>query len=436
MNLAVAAQPDVTLFLDRDGVIREAAFSNTVSNEDAASWVGKRWIETVADAGASKVERLVADAGSRRVSAFRQIPQRFPSGVELLMEYTAVRLGPRAGLVAVGKSLQSVAALQASVIAAQQAVERDYWRLRNVETRYRLLFNAAAEASLMVEASSLRILEANAAALAALRPAREPGRIEGGDLAAEFHAGDRAALLAMLHRVREHGGAPGVLARLARDEAPFTVRASLLKSEPSAVFLLQLAPVGSAPPRAAAGVRLSAESMMERHPYGFALLAADGRVLGANRAFLELVEIGAESWVVGERLSRWAAGAEAQLSRMIQQARETGLARSFAATVLGQMGGRRAVEITASTAAGDSEHVFVLLRPADGDETLQHIAGGFGRVALEQSLREVAAAVERQCIEKALELRQGDAAAAAAVLGISLRSLRARMRTLGRSEHA
>ena len=40
------SQPDVTLLLDTEGVIREATFASSLG-ESAESWLGRPWIETV-----------------------------------------------------------------------------------------------------------------------------------------------------------------------------------------------------------------------------------------------------------------------------------------------------------------------------------------------------------------------------------------------------
>ena len=64
-------------------------------------------------------------------------------------------LGGRAGMLAIGKNLQAVAELQSRLIAAQQTMERDHWKLREIETRYRLLFDASNEAVLLLKASNL-----------------------------------------------------------------------------------------------------------------------------------------------------------------------------------------------------------------------------------------------------------------------------------------
>ena len=75
------AQPDVTLMLDLAGVIQEVTLSNGVSNEMIDAWRGQRWVDIVDDDASGKVMRMVADAREHGVSAFRQVNQRFPSGL-------------------------------------------------------------------------------------------------------------------------------------------------------------------------------------------------------------------------------------------------------------------------------------------------------------------------------------------------------------------
>jgi len=78
---AHSAQPDITLVLDLDGVIQEASLSSAVPVEDVQAWIGQPWRGTVVDPGSAKVERMVEDARTVGVSAFRQVNQRFPSGL-------------------------------------------------------------------------------------------------------------------------------------------------------------------------------------------------------------------------------------------------------------------------------------------------------------------------------------------------------------------
>ncbi|MEQ9608090.1 MAG: transcriptional regulator PpsR, partial [Kiloniellaceae bacterium] len=137
------AQPDVTLLMDKEGVIQRVSVSAAIPERDVAGWRGRPWSETVGDVGGDKIKRMLDDARSQGVSAFRQLNQLFPSGLELPMEYTTVSVGE--GFMAVGRNLKAVAELQSRLVAAQQAMERDYWKLREVETRYRLLFDSSNE---------------------------------------------------------------------------------------------------------------------------------------------------------------------------------------------------------------------------------------------------------------------------------------------------
>ncbi|NCC28601.1 MAG: PAS domain-containing protein, partial [Gammaproteobacteria bacterium] len=235
------AQPDVTIFLDHAGVIRRAALSPAIRGEALDAWVGRPWAETVESYGSESLQSLVDDARDSGVSAFRQVNQIFPSGLRLPIEYTAVRLGDDAGLVAIGRSLQAVTELQTRLVEAQQTMERDYWKLREVETRYRLLFGSSSDAVILLRVDSLAIQDVNPAASRALvgpTGARRP--LVGKDFSGELLDGERDLLHAMLRGLDDHGSAPGILLHLGAERAAWMVRASRLASETGSLYLLQL----------------------------------------------------------------------------------------------------------------------------------------------------------------------------------------------------
>jgi transcriptional regulator PpsR len=321
------AQPDVTLVLDNDGVINAATLANSISGEGVSGWIGRPWFETVGEVGSDRVRRMIADARATGISAFGEVTQRFPSGRELPIEYAAARVAGRSGLVAIGKNLQAVAELQSQLVAAQQAREQEYWKLREVETRYRLLFDTANQAVVIVRADTLRIAEVNMSAIRSL------GFAQGSDMLGDILPGDHDKLRAMLGRVREHGRAPGILVHVGPSRTAWTVRASLLTAEPGSSFLLQFEPVrprsvtgkDSAPPLA---------GLIERMPDGYVVLDQDGIVRRANRAFLDLTQTAVETSVIGKRLGQWFAtpGSEANLLAGVQRHR---MVRVFPTTLEG-----------------------------------------------------------------------------------------------------
>ncbi len=64
--------------------------------------------------------------------------------------------------------------MQQRLVRAQMEMEKDYRKLRDVESRYRILFHLAFEPMVVADAHSLRILDANDGAADLLgRPAKK-----------------------------------------------------------------------------------------------------------------------------------------------------------------------------------------------------------------------------------------------------------------------
>jgi transcriptional regulator PpsR len=419
------AQPDVTLVLDMEGVIRDVTFSNAVSDETIDGWLGRPWVETVGDVGSGKVMRMVEDARDSGVSAFRQVTQRFPSGLELPMEYTTVRLGGKAGLIAIGRNLHAVAELQSRLVAAQQAMEQEYWKLREVETRYRLLFDASNEAVLLLKADTLRIVEANPAAIRALGLAR------GRDLLSEMPADEQEPFQAMLTRVRQNGRSPGVLLHLGADREGWLVRASLMTSEPGPLFMVQLASTTNAPPVVRHVEPTQLDDFVDRLPDAFVVIDRDGVIRRANRAFLDLVQASVEGAVLGERLARWLSHPGADVSVLLANLHRHGSVRLFATGIQGELGSETAVEISAvGNVATRPSQIALLIRDvgrrlSPGEDTtglqsaLAAIIEQAGKTSLRGLVRDTVGLVERHYIGAALGLAHGNRTAAAELLGMS-----------------
>lgn len=447
MSSISIAQPDVTLLLDMQGVIRNATLSGTISAEAVGDWLGKPWRDTVTDLGSDKVRRMLDDARSGGVSAFRQVTQRFPSGLELPMEYTTLMLGGRVGLIAVGKSLHAVADLQSRLIAAQQTMERDHWKLREIETRYRLLFEASNEAVVLVRSPSLKIVEANPAALQALGSSHKAKRdITGRAFLQEVASQDRDAFQTMLARVRDHGKAPGILIHLGDTGTPWMVRAAPTASDNGPLFLLQLAPVGGAPPaslRQSDHNLISVEDMLDRVPDGFAVLDEEGVIRRANRAFLDLIEVGSPEAAIGESASRWLWRPGADLAVLLANFRRHKVVRLFSTTIHGELGTEVDVEISlAATSELEPRHLGMVVRdvsrrlqpPSDDRRlvtALAPVGDQPGRVPLRKAVDDAIAVVERQHITAAIEAAMGNRTVAAEILGLSRQSLYAKLKRYG-----
>ena len=164
----ISAAADVALILDEHGVIQDMAFgSDELKQHGYQDWLGKPWLETVTIESRPKVEEMLSEATSVGSAKWRHINHPSADSADLALLYTVVPLSSEAGAqraVAFGRDLRSQVALQQRLVSAQLSMERDYWRLRHVETRYRLLFQVASEAVLILDASTEKLEEANPAA--------------------------------------------------------------------------------------------------------------------------------------------------------------------------------------------------------------------------------------------------------------------------------
>ncbi len=421
-----------------DAVIREVKVSNTLSGELVNDWLGQPWIETVADSGFERVRRTLDDARSSGLSAFRQILQRFPSGLELPIEYTVVRLGDTAGLIAIGRNLQASSELQSRLIAAQQAMERDYWKLREVETRYRQLFDVSNEALLVLNSDDLRVVEANPAAIRAL------GLTRGWDFLNELAPHERDSFRGMLTSVRESGRAPGGVFHIGANQSPWVLKASVMADDAATVYMLQLAPVEALPPAIMAPHPMSLSSLVQSIPDGFIAIDRDGVVHRANKAFLDLVQVSAETAVIGRRLDRWLRRSGEELGVMLSGLRRHGAVRLFFATIRGEQGASVDVEISAGGDSDENPTVIGMILREVGDRpkpAVEHSAlpatpalpvlESAGKTPLKQLVQAAISVVERHYVESALEITEGNRTAAAERLGLSRQSLYAKLNRYG-----
>jgi transcriptional regulator PpsR len=436
-------QPDITLLLDMEGVIREATLSPAMGAESVDGWLGRPWVEIAGEMGGDKVKRMVDDARVSGISAFRQINQRFPSGLEIPMEYTTVLLGGRAGMLAIGKNLQAVAELQSRLIAAQQTMERDYWKLREIETRYRLVFDASNEAVLIVSAANLRIIEANPTAVDALNSQRRRNEdLSGRELLHEVAAGDREAVRDMLARIRERGKALSILVHLGPEAKPWMLRGSLITAEPGHVFLLQFtAATDLSAPVEKAG-HSTVEDLIDHLPDGFVALDDAGIIRHANQAFLGLVQLGSKGSAIGESLGRWLWQPGADLHALLVNIQKHKTIRLFTTTIRGELGTETEIEISAGTGEAEQGQIGVLLRnvarrlPSGGEadllrSALRSMSEQIGKSSLRSLVKNTVGIVEQHYVKQALELAGGNRTATAELLGLSRQSLYAKLNRYG-----
>ncbi|MCU0626203.1 MAG: PAS domain S-box protein, partial [Gemmatimonadaceae bacterium] len=234
----VATTGDLAVVLDRAGVVRAVVTSDAeLRDAGVGEWVGQPWGQTVTPDTRGKIDALLRDASTRSPLRRRQVNHRLANGTDLPVSYAVLRVGRDGGILAAGRDMRSVSALQQRLVEAQQAMERDYWRLRHVETRYRLLFQLANEAIVVVDGATSKVVDANAAAgrLFAEAPEKLVGRAFPFGIAAD----DLRLLGDALANARAVGRSADVQVHLAPGGEPYVVSASTFRQDASTLLLVR-----------------------------------------------------------------------------------------------------------------------------------------------------------------------------------------------------
>ncbi len=451
MASILTAASDIALVLDEAGVIRDIALGQSDHPlDESREWLGQGWAETVTPESRGKIEEMLKEAAAEGVSRRRQVNHVSPSGIDIPVAYTAVRLGRGDGrLVAIGRDLRAVSALQQRLVEAQQSLQRDYWRMRHIETRYRLLFQASTEAVLMVDASTQKVVEANpSAAELFAQPAK---KLVGRPFPFDFDRRSEAVIGELLATVRAHGQAEPAPVRLAPAGRQLTLAVSLVRQDSNALFVVRLLPEASDVRTASGGRGTNAALLrvLDGLPDGVVLTDGEGRVLATNRAFLDLVEVPTEEQVRGQSLGHWLGRPGADLGLLLATIREHGVVRLFGTTLRGELGSPSEVEVScAAINDGTRTAVGLIIRDVgrrlalgprgarDLTRAVEQLTALVGRVSLKNLVRDTTDLVERHFIEAALETTGDNRTSAAEVLGVSRQSLYVKLRRyqLGLSE--
>ncbi len=440
----LAAAADVALVVDRKGIIRDVAFgSDELARLIDGNWIGQAWCDTVTAESRPKIDAMLRDAQSAARTRWRQVNHAAgPQGLPVV--YNAVEVGADGRVIAVGRDLRGVSLLQQRLIEAEQAIERDYHRLRQAETRYRLLFQVSSEAVLVLDAASQRIVEANPASAELLGiPAR---RLIGRPFPENLDAESARAVQGLLAAARTSGPVDEIRIQSAGRGRDFLVSASLFRQEENTYFLVRLRAVGAeAGATLVPKLRSRALDVIERMPDSLVLTDMAGRVLSANRAFLDLAQMATEEQVRGESLDRWLGRPGVDLDVLIANLRQHGSVRLFATTLRGEYGTTVDVEISGvAVPQGDTPCLGFLVRnvgrrPSAADSraarelprSVEQLTELVGRVSLKDLVRETTDVIEKLCIEAALELTHNNRVSAAEMLGLSRQSLYVKLRRYG-----
>jgi len=451
----VQATADIALILDGNGIVLEVIVEddlilNPMAEQLTAEWTGKPWADLVTVESRDKIRALLDSAANDEAPSWRQVNHPKPDRLnDWPVRYCAMRLAETDRFIAVGRDLNAIAELQQRLVAAQESAEQDYWRLRQAESRFRLLFQLSSDPVLVVDGSSQRVTEANPAASRLLGDSEAD--LVNQKFAGLFDDDSGAELRALLSRAESIGNAEieGIRTRAGAAPAPaeLSVQASLLRHGNSSVYIVRLSSAGAERAPLEDATHRLLLNVIAQAPDAVVVTNDTGAILSANRAFADLAQLASEEQARGRSLSEWLGRSSVDTNVLVANLRQHGAVRLFGTSVRGAHGVLADVEVSAiAVPAADTLNFGFIIRTVGsrlqeaggvtggGRQSVEQLTELVGRVPLKELVRESADLIERLSIEAALKLTHDNRAAAAEMLGLSRQSLYVKLRRYGIGE--
>lgn len=436
----VSSVADIVLVLDQNDRIVDLSYGDRdLKAWNPDGWIGKAFVDTVTVESREKVLDLVNEAVTGAPTRGRQVNHPAAGQRDLPVSYRIVGFLDRGTRLAIGHDLRANSDMQQRLVRAQMEMEKDYRKLRDVESRYRILFHLAFEPMIVADAQSLRILDANEGAAALLgRPVK---KLAGAPAVSVFARDDQQEASEQLVLAAGRGRQLTFSARTDSAQDPVSVRVTPFRELGRTNLMISIGAAGApaVPASASDAIFAAAEAL----PDGLVFVDPDGIVKTANAAFLDLVRVVSAERIEGKRLDNWLGGSTVDLQVLMANLKEHGIVRRFSSVVRDALGGTETVEISAARAGTADEPLYVFsVREGGRHEPAPQMFGSdpqsgaqftalVGRVPLKDLVRETADIIEKLCIEAALRLTDNNRASAADMLGLSRQSLYIKLKRYG-----
>ncbi len=442
----VQASADISLTLNRDGVIQSIAFGNPdLRSPSLESWVGKNWLDVVTSESRPKIQALLQDANETSLSRFRQINVPSPGSADLPLLCATLKVGSTGQIIALARDLREISLLQQRLVDAQQAIERDYTRLRQLETRYRVLFEMASEAVIILDANTFKVIEANPRAADLLGDSVK--KLSGRLLMDYLTKGDRIQGQSLLSKVAYTSTVAELNISILSGQEVY-LSAAPFRNENQSLILVTLKRSGELVDRHDSNAQSLVIQALENAPDGFIVTNSAGKILTANQAFLRLIMSDKLEQILNEPLDRWLERSSVDLRVMLSNLHEKGSIKLFATSIRDSFGTLHPVEISAVsvpyphaclgfTIREVGSRIRSKIQPEESiTRSSEELTQLVGRLPLKEIINETTDLIEQLCIKAALDLTRGNRVSASEMLGLSRQSLYIKLRKYDLSDQS
>jgi transcriptional regulator PpsR len=289
----LTAAADFCVVLNKVGVAQLAQANSAYLRKELTlfgfdTWLGKAWEDLVTIESRAKVLAMqrdcIAQSGKLHSMSdevqWRQInfPRTDAAGPDLPVDVALVSFGEAGHMLMLAKDLRANAQLQQQMVDSQQTMERDYLKLRFMESRYRALLQTSTQGIALVEAGSLKIHDANELAYEYLG---EAGKRRGAKLFSDyFDTESRSQLTTWLNKMNAARSAQPFLELLVKQSSsPIRIHASLLRQADGVFYLIWISQASEVSKTAVVSDAPDFSAVFDMMPDGMLVMDPDGKIL-------------------------------------------------------------------------------------------------------------------------------------------------------------
>ncbi|SIR43739.1 transcriptional regulator PpsR [Rhizobium sp. RU20A] len=408
---------------------------------------GKRLQDLVTIESVPKIDAMLAVTGEgRRVRGY-QVNHRASGRPDLPVVYSAYGGAGFPFTLVVGRELRQQMRDQQRLVETQMELESEYRELQEAEARYRTAFQISAVGHIMVDGEKRTVLDANVAALSLLSLGNNG--VVGKPLRELFDKDERDRLSDAVGEARHAPHPVSLDTILSAKGVPVSLGLRAYRENGFTNLIVTVWPSADA-----GEARRQRTVKPERHvvdlsdlPEAAVQTSADGVVLAANAAFLDIVHAPSLPQVLGRPVSSWFAKSALDIHVLYSRLAEEPVVRGFSATLTDNLAADRPVLISARRNPQTLEIQMILATPpalaerlaipapGAGEQQAEGFANLVGKVPLKDLMRESLDVIEKICIEAALDQTHNNRALAAQMLGLSRQSLYIKLRRYGLEDY-
>jgi len=431
---------DIVIILDSDKIIEDIHVSNAKNSlGDLEHWHGKN-IETVLTTESiPKLQKRLAGLAKKNDGHSTSIELNHVDGDgrEFPVRYTLQSIKESKNTVLVGRDLRSTAEVQQQLVRAQLALEKEYEKHRDFDTRYRVLRDNLNEAVLFIDASNGRILDTNLLATKLFNV--EANGLVGQSINSVLKNMKRRSALEMLLNAAAEKNPLPMTAQATQTSATLKIHPTLFRSAGDMMLLCRL---DSSEKETSETEQLTAalNTLYRAGSDAIVFTDSNGEIRHANEEFLALCDVVRLSDIKEKPIADYLLRGSIDQKILLETTMQTGRIKTFATKLRSAHGSEVDVEI-ASCHLNDQPDPFygfvVRARPRtealqdpenDSDRATHNAMELVGTAPLKELVAATADVVEKMCIETAVKLTDNNRVAAAGLLGLSRQSFYVRLR--------